>query len=173
MDCPICYENKENIVMFQCSHYICTECLNSLINTELNLTCPCCREPIVNSYDINGNSFINHYPKKLPLRIQSEKGKSEPILNEEEQLLKLIFGNYTRIEQEEYPHLMNRTILIQSYKDNCWYIGYFSSFLNSDTNRKIRLNDCKYISRCDGKVYNTTPAVRDLKIYDKDSIFYV
>jgi hypothetical protein len=68
---------------------------------------------------------------------------------------------------------MNKTILIQSYKDNCWYIGYFSSFLQSDTNRKIRLNDCKYISRCDGKVYNTTPAVRDLKIYDEDSIFYI
>ena len=173
MDCPVCYECKDNIVMFQCSHYMCTDCLNSLLNSTLNFNCHICREPIINSYDINGNSFIDHCPKKLPFRIRSEKGKSDPISIEEEQLLKLIFGQFVKIDEEEYSNLENRIVLIQSYKDNCWYIGNFSSFIQSESCRKFRLNNCKYISRCDGKVYNTTPASRYLKIYDEDSIFYV
>ena len=162
MNCPVCYASKDDIVMFPCTHYMCTSCLTSLINSNLDFNCPCCREPIENSYAINSNNFIDKCPKKLPLRIRSEKGTSEPISTEEEQLLKLIFGNFVMMQEEDYSHLYNRIILIQDYKNNSWIIGNLSSYVD----RKITLNDCKYISRCDGKVYSTTPSVRNVKVYE-------
>lgn len=165
MECPICYENKTNIVMFPCSHYMCTDCLNSLIDSK----CPCCRGSIENLYPINASNFIDQYPKNLPIRINSEKGKSEPISIEEEQVLKLIFGDFVKMEEENYSNLMNRIILIQSYKNNSWFIGCSSS----STNTEITLRDCKYISRSNGKVYSTTPTVRNIKIDSNDRIFYI
>lgn len=51
-ECPICYEQCNNMISTDCNHHYCQPCISKLINTinKIDLPCPMCRENIKNIY---------------------------------------------------------------------------------------------------------------------------
>lgn len=63
-ECPICFENKENMKQLQCNHLFCSDCLNETFDKKLLHYCPLCRAS-VNQISIKFN--INNFMKPIPI----------------------------------------------------------------------------------------------------------
>jgi len=163
-ECPICYRNR-NLVTLTCSHSFCSECLNTW-----RISCPFCRSEIDSSfYGIRTNNLVleNSNPRSLNISIISQKGTSSPILESEIELLKNIFGNFTKID---YSNLRNfDKILFQNYNNNCWWIG---KIINFDTD-KITIDNSIYLQRSNGSIYNASPEVRTITVGENDTFFII
>ena len=46
MDCPICYETKENNLILECKHNVCLECYINILKLKQNFNCCLCRKYI-------------------------------------------------------------------------------------------------------------------------------
>ena len=44
-ECPICLEENEDVIVFECKHYICESCYYKYIS--YHHTCPICRSTII------------------------------------------------------------------------------------------------------------------------------
>ena len=55
MECIICFEEKplELIVFFPCSHYVCIDCFQQLLNFHTRPLCPICRNLILADMPLN------------------------------------------------------------------------------------------------------------------------
>ena len=49
-DCPVCYDECFDMDVLPCGHEFCSSCISKWTNTSL--TCPLCRQPIVNHLEI-------------------------------------------------------------------------------------------------------------------------
>ena len=61
--CPICFEDSTNMIIFECNHTICIECLEKIFWSQgkSNILCPICRH------------IVEQYPNAIPV--------PEPITN--------------------------------------------------------------------------------------------
>ena len=75
--------------------------------------------------------LFNSDVKDINIRYPSAKGTSKEIMNDELNLLKEYLGEIKKIGLDELSNCYNKTILIQSYKNNCWWIGKLVDFENN------------------------------------------
>lgn len=170
MECPICYETTNNIENLDCSHYMCSTCLTSLINSNLSSSCPFCRQDIQIQLPLERMNLIDSIPKKINLNIQSSKGTSTPVSHHEKRLLSSLFGNLVTISNlSELENYYNRRVLIQIYSGNSWFSGYLSDIQSN----KIMIENCVFIQRSNGSIYNTSPPDRTIDIANSDLIFVI
>jgi hypothetical protein len=57
-ECPVCYEECQNMIVTDCNHSYCQPCISKLMNTinRNTLPCPLCRENIKNVFVFSENS---------------------------------------------------------------------------------------------------------------------
>lgn len=170
MECPICYETTNNMENLECSHSMCSTCLTSLINSNLNLNCPFCRQDIQIQLSLERMNLIDSVPKKINLSIQSSKGTSSPMNHHEKRVLSSLFGNLVTISNlSELENYYNRRVLIQIHSGNSWFSGYLSDIQSN----KIMIKKCVFIQRSNGSIYNTSPPNRTINIANSDLLFVV
>jgi hypothetical protein len=59
-ECPVCYENCENMVATGCAHFFCQPCMNTMINNcNQKLPCAMCRTTVKDLYMHNEESLDN------------------------------------------------------------------------------------------------------------------
>ena len=59
-ECPVCYENCENMVATGCAHFFCQPCMNNMINhCNQKLSCAMCRTNVKDLYMHNEESLDN------------------------------------------------------------------------------------------------------------------
>ena len=55
MQCPVCFENREEIQKLDCGHSFCKPCINTWL--EAHNTCPCCRQhTYINGEEVGTNT---------------------------------------------------------------------------------------------------------------------
>lgn len=54
IECPICYDDKEEYMTLVCGHQFCNDCIGQSIIHDGFKKCPLCRTPIIN-YSVNLN----------------------------------------------------------------------------------------------------------------------
>jgi C4-type Zn-finger protein len=79
MDCPICYENREDYVFLSCKHKICLTCyFNSVIFYIYK--CPLCRKKI------SEMKAASKYAKECENKLEELEIENEKLLNENKDL---------------------------------------------------------------------------------------
>jgi len=103
----------------------------------------------------------------LDISINSEKGKSQPIQQNELQILKSIFGNFKSISYQSI-NIFDK-ILCQNYINNCWWIGV----VRSHNNHQIIIDNAIYLQRNNGNIYKSEPPSRKINLSNKDNYFLI
>lgn len=160
-DCPVCLEVC-NLVTLDCSHSFCRNCLQ---NWTTN--CPICRQE--QSYSINVNNIIMNgvSPINLNISIESPKGTSVGIQENEISSLRNIFGNFNKLRFCQLDRFDK--ILLQSYSNNSWWIG----LIDNISGNKIKLKNTIFLKRSSGSIFYTSPSVRVIDTYENDSFFKI
>lgn len=157
--CQICLENN-SLVTLDCSHQLCRSCLQSW-----TINCPFCRSSQSISLEVNNIQMNGVSPIQLNISINSEKGKSLPITENEVNILKNIFGNFHLSDLENID--IYDKILIQSFSNNSWWIG----LIDYKFEDVIKLKDTIFLKRTDGSMFYTMPKIREYKLDCQDTIF--
>ena len=154
---------------FHCNHFMCSNCLANLQNSDLPDLCPFCRRRIVVRQKLNfSKTPVNIFLGQLSQRRipNNEKCIPNPISEYEMEVLKYYFGDFS--EKRNIDELaIQKKILIQCYSSDCWYIG---TLIDSSTNN-LKLDDCICISRCNGLSYKTQPKIRKIDFCGNDKLF--
>tara|TARA_A100001015_G_scaffold279398_1_gene340550 strand:+ start:16 stop:537 length:522 start_codon:yes stop_codon:yes gene_type:complete len=171
MECPVCQENVR-LLNLPCSHGICRSCLAQWSNHG-GTTCPTCRadinQNILNRTFILSN-LVDTAKRYLDISISSPKGTSTPVTDDELSKIQEVFGPTSQISNENFQNLdIGSKIMFQMYKSNCWFYGTIDAV--DDTT--IRMNNCIFLQRCDGSMYNTSPACRNIQFENNDSIYLI
>ena len=99
--------------------------------------------------------------KYLKLNIVSLKDTSPLPLPDELKLQKKIFGNFKKTCIRNLK--ISNYILIQKYRDNCWFYG--KVVIIDDTLIKI--------NRRSGSIFKTSPTLQHLDISENDTIYMI
>ena len=83
--------------------------------------------------------------------------------------MKRYLGTIKKIHPSDLTYCLNKIVLEQSYRSNCWWIGKLTNFENN----KLTLDKSVYIQRGDGKIYNTSPSRRTIKCEYNDILYLV
>ena len=164
MSCPICLENNNNNIYFECTHYVCYSCLSRTQNTNIRLnSCPICRR---------GRSFSYYdiFPRdNYPIRIENWsnpnfhnlKGQYESITNNELDWIKANWGILgSEIDKDNL--VQNKMYVILNY--NYYLKGKFNCPSRELEDNYI-FSNCKIFDRS-GKIYDASPSTRSVILKD-------
>lgn len=170
-ECPVCRENV-TLLNLPCSHGICRSCLTSWLDVG-GTSCPTCRAEIDQSFLTHNFSLLDlvnseiHY---LNISIPSPKGTSAPVTSDELSKIGELFGTVSKISYKNFPNLsVGINIMFQMYKSNCWFFGTISRVVDGT----IDINNCIFVQRSDGSIYNTSPSHRNIQYESRDSIYLI
>ena len=111
---------------------------------------------------MNGDSPVN-----LNISIESPKGTSVKIQENEISSLRNIFGNFNKLRFCQLDKFDK--ILLQSYSNNSWWIG----LIDDISGNKIKLKNTIFLKRNSGSIFYTSPSVRVIDTCENDSFFKI
>ena len=170
--CTICMESN-HLVPLVCSHQFCQRCLDRW--RTVSTSCPLCRCEIIEQTRSelirNGLELHDSETKTINISVPSPKGTSLPISNEEYDLIRDIFGDFSnRIYYLNIQNLDSGTkIMFQNYKNNSWWFG----IIENVTDEKIIIRNSIFLQRYDGTIYNSSPSTRELDYDNNDHIHII
>ena len=171
-ECNICTEiiNNNNYTT-ECNHSFCILCIRRWL--LISATCPICRSEcsteIKNKLirEINLQLGDSEIEKINELNIDSPKGISKPINEEEIIILERYFGPMTQISYSNINELNINKLMIQEYKNNTWWVGKLDRIDEND----VYLLDTICIQRWSGHIFNSKPSNKIIKINEDDTLF--
>jgi hypothetical protein len=170
-ECPVCQENV-TLLNLSCSHGICRCCLSTWLDHG-GTNCPMCRADIdqtILTHNFSLSDLIDSKIHYLNISISSPAYTSVPVTNFELSKFGELFGNASQICHKNVANLYNgRYIMFQMYRSNCWFFGNISRVEDGS----IYINNCIFLNRHDGSIYNTTPSYKTLQYEHRDSIYLI
>lgn len=57
-NCCICYNDAIENINFACNHYVCLTCFFNMINLNVSIICPMCKNPLKTQINFNNNKIV-------------------------------------------------------------------------------------------------------------------